>query len=383
MKIAIVRGSYFNKYEMQNYEPLAGEFDIIGFSGLNPIHKSFKFPLKKLPSPVDLPKVPKKMPILNRLCMGDAMYLFGLEKALKGFDIVHTRETYFHFTQQALNAKSRGFVKKVVCTCSETIPFNHEGIYNRRKFKKRAIKEVDLFHCLTEKAKKCLIKEGCSPKKIVVFPYGVDVNLFSPNKSPITNHQSPVTILFIGRLEKEKGVNILCKVVKNIVKTSKNVNFTIIGKGQEKGKIINLINQINKVKNYSKESEKRIIYKNAVKYPNIANEYKLSNIFFLPSQTTENWEEYLGMSIIEAMASGLPIVSTSTGAIPEVVGNCGFLLKPHDIFAMQKTLKKLINNKMLRDKIGKKARKRAKKLFDKEKIANKIGKFWKNAYKHR
>ena len=44
------------------------------------------------------------------------------------------------------------------------------------------IKEVDGFHCLTNKAKDCLIKEGCNPKKITVFPYGIDLKQFKPGK---------------------------------------------------------------------------------------------------------------------------------------------------------------------------------------------------------
>jgi glycosyltransferase involved in cell wall biosynthesis len=337
--------------------------------------------LKKLVSPVDLPNFPYKMGFMNRLCLGDAMYLFGLEKALKGFDIAHVRETYFHFTQQALNAKKKEYVKKVVCTCSETIPFNHEGIWNRRRFKRRAIEEVDLFHCLSEKAKKCLIKEGCNPKKIVVFPYGVDIDQFSPGQLSIGQFEnSKINILFVGRLEEEKGVNILIKTIKGVVKSSNKVIFTIIGDGSKKAKIITLINQINQVKLSKNQSKKRIIFKKSVKYGEIANEYKKSDVFFLPSQKTKYWEEYLGMSIIEAMASGLPVVSTNTGAIPEVVNNAGYLLKPTDTKRMIGLLNKLIISRSIRLHLGHQARTRAVKYFDKDIIAMKIEQFWKKAY---
>ena len=100
MNIAVVRGKFLNKYEMQFFEPLlAGRdgFTITAFGSRTSFHDQFAFPVVKLPSPMDLPDFPYKMPILNRL-FTDAHYLFGLEKRLKGFDLVHTAETYFHYT---------------------------------------------------------------------------------------------------------------------------------------------------------------------------------------------------------------------------------------------------------------------------------------------
>jgi len=96
-KIAIVRGKFLNKYEMQFYEPLVKQFDLTGFGSLTSYHDSFAFPVVKLPSPMDIPDFPYKMPLLNRMFI-DVHYLYGLEEKLKGFDIVHTAETYFHYT---------------------------------------------------------------------------------------------------------------------------------------------------------------------------------------------------------------------------------------------------------------------------------------------
>lgn len=364
MKVAVVRGSYFNKYEMQNYEPLAKKHRIVGFSGLKTIHKSFAFPLVKLPSPVDLPNFPCKMPILNRLFLGDAMLLFGLKKRLKGFDVVHVRETYFHFTQQAIKAKKPGLVKKVICTCSETIPFNHEGIWRRKIFKQRAYKQVDIFHCLTQKAKECLIKEGCDPKKIIVFPYGVNIQSFQPQKK---SSKSKIRLLFVGRLVKEKGIYDLLKVFIELIKQKNKVSLTIIGSGSEKTNIINLINQIRLNK---------LIKIKQVSYNEIPKEYKKADIFILLSKPTKYWEEYFGMALVEAMASGLPIVSTDCGAIPEVVSDCGLLVKPGDWQSALKSTEELIKNKGLRDKLGSKARKRAEKYFDHRKVARNIEKLW-------
>ena len=180
MKIAFIRGKYLNNFELQSYYPImksSKEFKLIGFTSTKPMH-TVEIPIKQCWSPVDLPDFPYKLPILNRT-LGDAMYLFGLENKLVGFDIAHTRETYFYFSKQAVDAKKRGVVKKVLLTCSETIPHNHETIRGRRQMKQYVIQNTDYFHCLTEKAKRVLIEEGASEEKISVIPYGVELSQFN------------------------------------------------------------------------------------------------------------------------------------------------------------------------------------------------------------
>lgn len=164
MKVAIVRGKFLNQYEMQLFEKLPPRFQLTGFASLTPFHDRFSFPVVKLPSPMDLPDFPYKMQILNRLFI-DAHYLWGLEEKLKGFDLVHSAETYYHYTQQGLNARKKGYVKKVIATVLENIPFNNEGIWGRKMFKARARRELDHIVALTHKTKDALIKEGCDPKK--------------------------------------------------------------------------------------------------------------------------------------------------------------------------------------------------------------------------
>lgn len=385
MKIALIRGQYLNKYEMQNYEPLVGKFNLVGFSSLEPIHKDFRFPLKKLFSPVGLLNFPFKMPILNRICLGDAMYLLGLEKALEGFDIAHTRETYFHFTQQALQVKRNDLVKKVLVTCSETIPFNHEGVWRRKSFKIRAIKEADHFHALTEKAKTCLIKEGCNPRKITVIPYGVDREKFKVKSSRLRSRDSTsaysaafcsgcfggqaklTKLLFVGRLVKEKGIYDLLRAFVQLIKEKYKVHLTIIGRGPEKENITNLINQINFA---------RLIEVKEVSYDEMPFEYQKADIFILPSKKTSHWEEYYGMALTEAMASGLAIVTTDCGAIPEASGRKALISPQGDTERLFKNILALITSPSLRKKYQREAWRWARGHFDAEKQANKIGKLY-------
>ena len=94
MKIFIVRGGFLNPFELQNYVSLKEKHDIKAISSKHPISDKIDLPLIKLWSPTDIPRIPFKFPILNRL-FTDAHWLLGLEKVINKADIVHVAETYY------------------------------------------------------------------------------------------------------------------------------------------------------------------------------------------------------------------------------------------------------------------------------------------------
>ncbi len=354
MKVKIIRGAFLNSFEMQNYSPLKDEFDIEVISSKKPMSDKVGLPLTKLFSPTDLPNIPFKYPILNRL-FGDAHKLYGLSKKIKGADIVHVAETYFGYNRQAIRQKRRGVVKKVVSTVWETIPFNNETLSGRKRNKKYSRENIDHFIAVTEKAKSALIKEGVAEAKITVIPIGVDLARFKhrPNKKNKRN----INILCVSRLVPEKGVLDLLEAFWELKKTFKNINLTVVGSGPLKSEFTGFKN----------------IYVKSVPYEKMHLEYANADIFCLPSRNTKTWEEQFGMCLIEAMASGLPIVATKTGAIPEVCGEVALLTKPESPHLLQNALHKLIYNKELRRTIGKASRLFAVKHYDRFMTAKRIG----------
>lgn len=348
-KIAIVRGKFLNKYEMQFFEPLTRKFDITAFGSLTSYHDKFTFPVVTLPSPMDLPNFPYKMPILNRLFV-DAHYLFGFEEKLKGFDLVHTAETYFHYTQQCLNAKKKGYVKKVIATVLENIPFNNEGIRGRKRFKLRARQELDHMIALTQKTKDVLLAEGADPKKITVIGHFVDTKRFRP--TPKKHKQ--LTLLFVGRLEAYKGIFDFIEAAK-ILRRDFRLTFRVVGEGSEVKKIPDWIQEMH------------------VTYDEMPQIYNDADIFVAPSKPciamvrgkpTATWDEQYCTALLEAQAAGLPIVTTRTGGIPENVGDAALLVKPGDVAALAASLKLFILNPALRKEYGERARKRAETVHD-------------------
>lgn len=347
MNVALVRGKFLNAYEMQLFEKLDKKFHITAFGSFTSYHDTFSFPVIKLPSPMDIPEFPYKMPILNRV-FTDVHYLFGLEKKLRGFHLIHAAETYYHYTQQALNAKKKGYVKKVIATVLENIPFNNEGIWGRRAFKKRAREELDHIVALTNKTKDALIKEGTDPKKITVIGHAIDTKRFHP----VHRRPRKLSVLFVGRLEEEKGIQEFIEVAK---KLRDSAHFIVIGSGSCEAQLPKFIEQ------------------KIVSYENMPSVYQNADIFVAPSKPTPTWDEQYNTALLEAQASGLAIVTTQTGGIPQNVGDAAILVEPGNIKQLIIATSSFITENKKRRFYAKKARVRALDVHDSRKVAKRMG----------
>ena len=357
MKISIIRGAFLNPFEFQNYSLLKDKFDITAISSKHPLSAKIDLPLKRLSSPTDLPNFPFKYPILNRLFV-DAQQLFGLEKVIRGSDIVHVAETYFGYTHQAVMAKRRGLVRHVVSTVWEIIPHNNEGIRGRKEYKRLAFETVDLFLAVTEKAKQTLIEEGVNLDKIKVVNMGIDIHKFKPLK--IRKSNKDIQILCVARLVPEKGIMDLFTAFQNIKKTNPHVRLTFIGTGP-------LQHDLRGFKNITIKS---------IPYSQIQKEYQKADIFCLPSRETKTWAEQYGMCLLEAMACGLPIVTTTSGAIPEVCGDAALIGHHSNVEELQTNLEELIYNEDRRQNLSHLARQKALAKYDSRKISQQIGKIY-------
>ncbi len=365
--VAIVRGKFLNRFEMQGYEPLTAYYQLTAFGSLAPLHGQFSFTVVTLPSPMDLPDFPYKMPVLNRL-LTDAHYLFGLERRLQGSDIAHAAETYYRYTQQCLDAKKRGWVRRVIATVWETIPHNNEGIRGRKEYKARAREELDHIIAVTQKAKVALVTEGADPEKISVIGAHINTQRFAPEKAWLARLGDPkkraFTVLFCGRLVSEKGVTDVLGAAALLSRdpwlADYRVDWVFIGEGSLQQAIIAKIPEIRK--NW------HLTLKSAT-YDQMPRRYREADLFVAPSKPRlhrgkPTWEEQFGMALVEAQASGLPIVTTTSGGIPENVKDAAVLVAPSDVAALAHGIKEFLLLPNKRVDFASRARKRAVATHD-------------------
>jgi len=353
MKISIVRGAFLDPSEIQNYSPLKGEFDIQAISSKNPVSDKVDIPLKKLWSPSDLPL------FLNKILIGHDK-LFGLSKVIKASDVVHVSNIYSGFTHQVIMAKRRGEIRKIVATVSETIPNNNLRKRGSMQSIRYVHENIDKYIAVTKKAKDALIKEGVSEGKVEVIRLGVDLHRFKPSQKK--DNKRIVRILCVAQLIPEKGILDLVEAFYEIYKNNKNIWLTFVGDGPLKSDL----------KGYKNISLKTIPYNQ------IHREYQSSDIYCLPSRVTKNWEEKYAMSLVESMASGLPIITSDSGGSSDICGTSALYIKPGNVIDLQKKLEYLITNPDIRKSMGKASRALAEKECDRIKIAKRIGEVYKS-----
>lgn len=359
-KIAIIRGPNLNQWEMQNYEPLCQSFDITAYTTTQP---SFDLSHIKLPV-VKLPSHPQ-----NPACMT------GLEAELLDKDIIYTADITWYFTYQAAMFKQK-FAKKVVALEWENIPFAYEEDEWMRDLKRFNRQMVDVFIAVTERARDALILEGVPEDKIRVIPMGINIDRFRPDDKEKTKLRREYgigdeerVVLFTGRMVWEKGIYDLIYAAKLLMLANgvKDIHprFVVIGKGPEYQGVRSRVCEMG--------IEPVFTFIESYPYDKMHEMYNMADIFVLPSIATRTWKEQFGMALIEAMACGLPVISTYSGSIPEVVGDAGILVQANDPRGLYQAIKGLLNNEEHRKDLRKKGRERAIREYDSKKIARKVG----------
>lgn len=353
--ILLIRANHANEFELQNYRGI-NNLEVI--TSQHPLTQ-ISLPSRQLWSPTDLPNFAFRRQILNRL-VGGEQWLVGLEKYVADCIadsnhrykniILHTAETYTPYTHQAVQLRKAGKIDKLVCTCWETIPHNNDKFARLRKWKHEAYQYVDIFHSPTGRAKQALVAEGLDPAKIVVIPYGVNISRFHPMplRSKAKRGHRPL-ILTVARLEKEKGM----EEIEAVARALPQYDFLVVGQGSRApvGKNI-------KVK--------------SVPYEDIHKIYQSADLFFLPSRTTPTWEEQYGMCLVEAMACGVSIVATDTGAISEVIGEHEILVKEGDVATMIESIDGVLSYKCNVLTLARAGRARAERLYDARKVSGRL-----------
>ncbi len=261
-------------------------------------------------------------------------HYLGLKGALAGADIVHAAELGTWFTADAARNKPDGRYR-LVSTVWETIPFR--DTYRRRPTRTNralALAETDLFLATTERARSSLLLEGVPSDKVEVSAPGVDIDRFSSAAAgPPTQH----VIVSPGRLVWEKGhqdvLRALAALRAGLVdgpESGAEARLLVVGAGPEEDRL----------RRYARELGlgDSVEIGKSVPYDQMPGVYASASCLVLASLTTTLWEEQFGMVLVEAMAAGLPIVASSSGAIPEVVGPDARYFTPGDWLGLAREL---------------------------------------------
>ncbi|MEN3046149.1 MAG: glycosyltransferase family 4 protein [Candidatus Hydrothermales bacterium] len=221
---------------------------------------------------------------------------------------------------------------------------------------------------LSQEGEEVLRKWGYD-KKIFRFYLGIDPKNFEKTeKYPLVEKLDRPIFSYIGRFTKKKGIYVLIAAFEKFYRKYKRGTLLLVGEGEERE---NLRREL--------ESKKLNFYiLPYVSHDEIYSVYKSIDCLVLPSLTTKSWKEQFGRVLVEAMCAKVPVIGSSSGAIPEVIGDAGLIFKeadPDDLFI---SMEKLYLDENLRKNLIEKGFERVRENFTYEVIAEKLYNFLKS-----
>jgi glycosyltransferase involved in cell wall biosynthesis len=176
-----------------------------------------------------------------------------------------------------------------------------------------------------------LLRHGFSPEKISVIYHGVDHEIFKEDKLARKKMRSKLglskhfVVINVGRFVKHKGQTDLIKAMEKIP----NTILILVGKGEKEKEIYSV----------ASKSGVKVLHFKGVSDELLANLYNVADVYVHTSVL-----EGFGLTIIEAMACGLPIVAYKTADLGRIVGKAGFLMNIGDLDGIRSALWRLLEN---------------------------------------
>ena len=268
-------------------------------------------------------------------------------------DIIHIDEEPYNLaTWQALYYARRAGAK--------TLFFSWQNIYRTypppfRLGERWVLGAVDAAIAGNDSAADVWRAKGYTGPLAVIPQFGTDPALFRP---PPSRPDRPFTVGYVGRLVPEKGVDLLLHALAAL---AGDWQARIIGSGPQAIALQALTGELG--------ITERVQFVPQVPSTDMPQQFQQLDVLVLPSLTRPNWKEQFGRVLVEAMASGVPVVGSDSGAIPGVIGNGGLVVPEGDITALSAALRCLRDDPQQRRQLAQAGRERVLSHFTHEQVA--------------
>lgn len=245
--------------------------------------------------------------------------------------------TSFHGVDVSARLKKKGYKKKL----------------------RQVFKHSSRVFAVSSYMKRRLVRLGCPKKKIRVIRTGIDLRKFPYHPTKAPKKKQVIRILSVGRLVEKKGMDVLIKAFAKVHKKYPRTRLTIIGKGNKKKQLQKLIRR---------HSLRKVVkLKGERSHPEVRKAMRKAHLFVLASRTAKNRDqEGIPNALVEAMATGVPVVATTHSGIPELIQHkkSGLLAREGSVSALAKQMKKMIGMKKRWPRMQRMARKKVEKEYN-------------------
>ena len=296
------------------------------------------------------------------------------------------REKYYHYSIEYYLEQSLKHIKKQQydtiiienrpgyalklkhITNAKLVYHLHNEMLNSHAYKAKDIYDTaSLIITVSDYIKRCVQTINPHDSKTKTVYNGINLSTFSQNdkanRSSLGLHTDDFVIVFSGRLNKEKGILPLVQAIKKLNRIP-NPKLLIIG-ASAYGKDKQPTQFIEQLEKESEPIKDNVVFTGYINYEQVPSYLKTADIAIVPSV----WEEPFGLTVVEAMAAGLPLITTRSGAIPEICEGIATIVQRENIVDnLARAILDLYKHPEKRARMSKASLERSK-LFDKETYA--------------
>ena len=293
-------------------------------------------------------------------------YAFGkrvniyLDKTSTDYDLIHDNQSLCH---ELINiqkeiplvttihhpiTKDRRLALEAAATWKERLSINRWHSFLRMQ--KKVAPQLNRIVCPSNQSKADVIEElKVNEENVDVVLNGIDLDSFTRDEKA---EQKPYGIITTASADVPlKGLKFLIEAMTEIIEEIPEAHLMVLGRAKEKGDIAKLISRLN--------LEEKISFRSGLSQSEVVSLYSSSHICVIPSLY-----EGFGFGAGEAMACGLPLISTQSGGLKEVIGQEAVIIEAASSEAIIKAVKDLFSNKEKQLALSRAGRKRMEKEFN-------------------
>ena len=235
-------------------------------------------------------------------------------------------------------------------------------LYNLFKPIRRACYRKSLFMAAGTREVVAVLRRSGYTKPIYITPHlGVDEKIFTPEEESSQGAaRSKFVIGYAGRFVAGKDVPTLLKAASSL-DDSVDWQLVLLGSGPLQGEYLDLIRRL-RIGN-------QVQFCSSVPHDEVPDFLRSLDALVLPSKTTPTWKEQFGHVLVEGMACGVPVIGSSSGEIPRVIGEAGLVFAEGDAQDLKEKLTQLLQEPQLRRALRERGLKRVQEQYTDSRIA--------------